>query len=72
MKEMLGENNEVGRCGAENSEDALYQGIRGLLDSLIGACPVIKKKASERGKDFNTASTVIAAENLFEELVNEI
>lgn len=52
----------------ENSEDALYQGIRGLLDSPDRlAC--YKEKASERGKDFNTASTVIAAENLFEELV---
>ena len=67
MKEMLGENNEWGVV-TENSEDALYQGIRGLLDSPDRlAC--YKEKASERGKDFNTASTVIAAENLFEELV---
>ena len=66
MKEMLGENNEWGVV-TENSEEALYQGIKGLLDH-----PAIlaqyTEKAAERGKIFNSESTVKAVEDMFQNL----
>ena len=60
MKEMLGEHNEWGVV-TKNSEEALYQGIKDLLDdpALLAH---YKAKATERGKQFNTESTVRAAE----------
>ena len=62
MKEMLGENNEYGIV-TENSEDALYEGIRRLLDD-----PVLlmhyKEKAVERGKAFSTETTVKAVSEI--------
>lgn len=63
MKEMLGENNEYGIV-TENSEDALYQGIKALLDdpALLSH---YTKKAIERGKVFRTEATVRAVEDLF-------
>lgn len=59
MKEMLGENNEWGIV-TENDEDALYQGIKRLLDNpaLIAQ---YKEKAAQRGKTFSTENTVKAA-----------
>lgn len=62
MKEMLGENNEYGIV-TENNEDALYQGIKSLLVDPKLICHY-KKKAIERGKEFNTASTVWAVEEM--------
>ena len=66
MKEMLGENNEWGIV-TENSEEALYQGIKGLLDH-----PAMhvqdKEKAAERGKTFNSENTVKAVEDMFQNL----
>lgn len=60
MKEMLGENNEWGIV-TENDEDALFAGIRELLD-----CPKYlaqyKEKAAQRGKTFHTEHTVEAVE----------
>ena len=66
MKEMLGENNEWGVV-TENSEEALYQGIKSLLDdpALLAN---YKKKATERSKVFSTENTVRAAEEMFESL----
>lgn len=62
MKEMLGENNEWGLI-TENDEDALYRGIRKLLDD-----PKLfanyKEKAAERGKMFSTENTVKAVEDM--------
>lgn len=62
MKEMLGENNEYGIV-TENSEDALYEGIKSLLDN-----PELlrhyKEKAIERGKFFSTEKTVMAVEEM--------
>lgn len=60
MKEMLGEHNEWGVV-TKNSEEALYQGIKDLLDdpALLAH---YKAKATERGRQFNTESTVRAAE----------
>ena len=66
MKEMLGAHNEYGIV-TENSEDALYQGIRKLLtypDLLL----YYKKMAEIRGKRFNTRQTVFFVEKLFFQL----
>lgn len=62
MKEMLGENNEYGIV-TENTEEALYQGIKSLLDSpeLLSH---YKEKAKERGKFFSTEKTVKAVEDM--------
>lgn len=62
MKEMLGENNEWGIV-TENDEDALYQGIKQLLDDpqLLAH---YKEKAAIRGKTFSTENTVKAVEDM--------
>lgn len=62
MKEMLGDNNEYGIV-TENNEDALYEGIKELLDNpelLV----YYKTKASERGAMFSTKETVDAVEEM--------
>lgn len=66
MTEMLGENNEWGVI-TENSEEALYDGIKGLLDgpALLAH---YKEKAIERGKLFSTKATVTAVEKMLERL----
>ncbi len=62
MKEMLGENNEYGIV-TENNEDALYEGIKRLLDD-----PALLKHYAEqaaiRGKNFRTEETVRAVETM--------
>ena len=62
MKEMLGENNEYGIV-VENDDEALYEGIKGLLDSKE-KLEYYTEKAVERGKYFNTNNTVKAVENM--------
>lgn len=64
MKEMLGEHDEWGVV-TDNNEDALYKGIKRLLDNpeLLA---YYKEKAAERGKMFSTKNTVKAVEELFE------
>lgn len=62
MKEMLGEHNEWGIV-TENDEEALYQGIKGLLEDP-SRLAYYKEKAIERGKDFSTEETVRAVENM--------
>ncbi len=66
MKEMLGENNEYGIV-TENSEEALYQGIKSLLDSpeLLAH---YKIRATERGRFFSTEKTVKAVEDMLQNL----
>ncbi len=66
MKEMLGEHNEYGMV-TENSEEALYEGIKQLLDDpeLLAH---YKKQAELRGKDFSTEETVSAVEEMLEQL----
>ena len=66
MKEMLGENNEWGIV-TENSEEALYQGIKGLLDHPAMHVQY-KEKAAERGKTFNSENTVKAVEDMLQNL----
>lgn len=62
MKEMLGEHNEWGIV-TENSEKALYQGIKDLLDHP-DKLAYYKEKAIERGKTFSTENTVRAVEEM--------
>lgn len=67
MKEMLGENNEWGIV-TENNEDALYQGIRTLLDDYT-LLAYYKDRASIRGRTFSTQRTVEAVENMLQNLI---
>lgn len=62
MKEMLGENNEYGIV-TENNEDALYKGIKQLLDAP-GLLYHYTKQATLRGRDFSTEETVHAVEDM--------
>ena len=59
---MLGENNEWGIV-TENNEEALYQGIKRLLDDpeLLAH---YKSQAVIRGKTFSTENTVKAVEEI--------
>lgn len=62
MKEMLGENNEWGIV-TENDEEALYAGIKRVLDDpKLLAC--YKEKAAQRGKTFSTENTVKAVDEM--------
>ncbi len=66
MKELLGENNEFGVV-MENSEQGLYQGLKGLLhDSKKLA--YYKQQAKSRGEAFQDAQTVKTVEELMEGL----
>ncbi len=62
MKEMLGENNEYGIV-VDNDDDALYNGIKRLLDDpdLLAH---YKRQAEIRGKCFSTEETVRAVEDM--------
>ena len=62
MKEMLGEHDEFGIV-TENSEEALYQGIKKLLTEP-GLLEYYKTQAALRGKDFSTENTVKAVERM--------
>ena len=62
MKEMLGANNEYGLV-TENDEEALYQGIKKLLDDPA-LLTHYKKQAALRGRDFSTEETVRAVEEM--------
>ena len=66
MKEMLGENNEWGIV-TENDEEALYKGIKRVLDDpkLLAR---YKEKAARRGKMFSTENTVKAVEDVLASL----
>lgn len=61
MKEMLGENSEYGIV-TENKDEELYRGIKSLLDDR-NLLEYYKEQAIERGKIFQTESTVRAVEN---------
>ena len=62
MKEMLGADNEFGLV-TENDEEALYQGIKKLLDDPA-LLTHYKKQAALRGRDFSTEETVRAVEEM--------
>lgn len=62
MKEMLGEHNEWGVV-TENTEEALYQGIKDLLEHPE-KLQHYKQMAEQRGKMFSTENTVRAVEEM--------
>ena len=62
MKEMLGEHNEYGVI-TENSEEALYHGIKDFLDHPE-TLRHYREKALERGKRFYLQETVKSVENM--------
>lgn len=62
MKEMLGENNEYGIV-TESNEEALYQGIKRLLDDPA-LLKHYRQQAQLRGKAFSTQNTVKAVQEL--------
>lgn len=66
MKEMLGDNNEWGVV-TENDEDALYQGMKRLLDDSA-LLAHYEEKAAQQGKTFSTENTVRAVEEMLENL----
>lgn len=66
MKEMLGENNEWGIV-TENDEEALYQGIKKLLDDPV-LLAYYKQQAAIRGKSFEKTETVSAVEKMLTSL----
>lgn len=68
MKEMLGRNDEYGIV-TDNSEEALYRGIKRLLDDPV-LLAHYREKAEERGRMFSTENTVRAVEQMFDQLVN--
>lgn len=65
MREMLGDN-EFGLI-TENSEEALYAGLKSLLDDPEKLAHY-KAQAQKRGADFSTEKTVEAVENMLLEL----
>ena len=69
MEEMLGTHNEWGIV-TENSEEALYQGIKDLLD-YPDKLAHYKGKAVERGKSFSTENTVRAVEEMLLKLIHK-
>lgn len=66
MKEMLGENNEWGVI-TENNDDALYRGIKSLLEDPARLA-YYKERAEVRGKTFSTKNTVNAVEEMLRKL----
>lgn len=66
MKEMLGENNEYGIV-VENNDEKLYYAIKNLLDHS-DKLQYYAEKAKERGKNFSKEKTVIAIEEMFNNL----
>lgn len=66
MKEMLGSHNEYGIV-TENDDEALYQGIKKLLDNPE-LLEHYRHQAALRGKDFLTEETVKAVEAMLMEL----
>ena len=66
MEEMLGRNSEWGLI-VENDEEALYRGIRKLLEdpALLAH---YRQKAKERGNVFSTEETVRAVEEMIQTL----
>ena len=62
MKELLGEHNEYGVV-TENNEEALFQGVKQLLDD-IDLLTFYRNKAKIRGNTFKTENTVKAVEEM--------
>lgn len=69
MKEMLGIESKYGMI-VENSEEALYRGIKTLLDNP-DLLEHYQKQAAVRGKTFSTHETVCAVQNMFLKMVED-
>lgn len=69
MTELLGDN-EYGMI-TKNDEEALYQGIRKLIEEPE-LLDVYRKQAKRRGNFFQTDNTVSAVEAVFEKAVEEL
>lgn len=69
MKEMLGENDEFGVI-VENNEEALYSGIKKLMDNPE-LLKHYKNMSIQRGKAFSTEETVNAVQNMLIRLMEE-
>lgn len=67
MRELLGDNNEYGLV-TDNSEDALYSGIKTLLDNYR-LLEHYQEQAKFRGNKFETQNTVAAVEEMLLALV---
>lgn len=67
MREMLGNNNEYGII-VENNEDALYKGIKSLLDDKV-LLKYYREQAVIRGKSFSTKETVEKVEDMLSGLL---
>lgn len=67
-KEILGENNEYGIV-TENTEEALYKGIKKMLENE-DLREHYKKKTLERAEFFATENTVKQAEELFKSVID--
>jgi glycosyltransferase involved in cell wall biosynthesis len=66
-EEVLGYNNEYGLV-VENSEEALYQGMKELIENP-DRIEFFRNKSVERARFFDTAKTVKEVEDLIEEVV---
>ena len=66
---MLGDNNEYGII-TDNNEEALYRGIKRLLDNP-DLLTHYRKMATIRGKYFDTEQTVTAVEEMFEGMLEK-
>lgn len=66
MREMLGEHNEWGVV-TKNSEESLYQGIKGLLDAP-DRIDHYKEASVQRGRNFSADKTVLAVEQMLSSL----
>ena len=64
--ELLGEENEYGIV-TENNEEALYQGIKTMIDG--DNLTYYRKKAEERGKEFNADNTTKEVEKMIQEVL---
>lgn len=69
MTEILGKNNKYGLV-TENTEEALYQGIKHLI-SNPELLEEYKNRAKERGRMFKTTNTVKAVEEFLEALADK-
>lgn len=69
MRELLGSNNEFGVI-VSNDEDGIYNGIVDMVEKP-DRLEKYRLAALERGKFFDTETTVDAVEKMFEEIVNE-
>ena len=67
MKELLGENNDWGIV-TDNEEEALYRGIKELIDNPKMIFDYTKK-AQIRGKHFSKETTLEAVESFFESMI---